>query len=129
MSNKINNLATVIKEAEERGDLHYSDYPVKEPEAYQGFVCVGASKGQLFVYINSIYENEDTEAYMENAAKCIRGIRNYQRDATKVNSCSDELMHYEEFLFGEDSEYYLIELGATAPFDIRLNDVPMFYNL
>jgi hypothetical protein len=123
----VKNVNSLIKEAIKNGDLNSDSKLALNTHLYSCSLVVGALKGQLYAFFYK-KENDWIETMLLHAVYFIKKMRANCGDSKAAIS----LGIIEEQLFDDElnDEYFLLEVGAFKnPFDLRADELPMFYSL
>lgn len=121
------NPESLITLAIEKGDIDSNNDIALNPHKYECAFIVGASQGELYALF---YDKNSTDIrnQLTESVNCIKAIRENPHD-TESGVLLDIIES--EIFDGYCKDYvFLIEIGGfTNPFDFRIADLPMFFNL
>ena len=127
MINDVKNVQSLVNQAVEYNELDLQSELAINPSAYACSVVVGANHGQIYALF---YKKSNcwVATALENAVDCIKTIRAKCGDVDSIKRL--DVIENEVFDNDLNNGYFLLEVGAFKnPFDLRADNLPMFYNL
>lgn len=124
--NEVKNVESLVKQAIQNNDIDSQSELATNPSAYACCIVIGANKGQSYALFY-----KKSNCWVAEALNCAVKYIHIIRAKCGDSHAAMMLDMIENQIFNQDLNdgYELVELGVMDAFDLRVNNLPMFYCL